>query len=57
MQFAEICRKREELQVRHDFKTHIQAYFTLCMWSIVAKKGAMKVFVEWSEKYNKNKKV
>mmetsp|Transcript_124947 Transcript_124947/g.186608 ORF Transcript_124947/g.186608 Transcript_124947/m.186608 type:complete len:157 (+) Transcript_124947:213-683(+) len=47
MQFAEICRKREELQVRHDFKTHIQAYFTLCMWSVVAKPTGEKTFVEW----------
>merc|ERR1712137_573550 len=48
MQFAEICRKREELQVRHDFKTHIQAYFTLSMWSVVAKSSGASAFVEWA---------
>jgi hypothetical protein len=47
MQFMEICRKREEVQVRHDFKAHMQAYFTLCMWSVVAKDKGVDVFVNW----------
>ena len=47
LQFAEICRKQEEKQVRHDFKTNIQAYFTLCMWSVVAQPKGQELFVEW----------
>src|SRR3990167_9820968 len=49
LEFSEICKKREEIHLRHDFKTHIQAYLTLCMWSVVAKNNGEDIFVEWSK--------
>lgn len=47
-EFASLCKsKAERLPIRHDFKTHIQAFFTLKMWSVVAKEDGEQTFVTW----------
>jgi hypothetical protein len=46
--FAEVCKAKEELcRSKADFQTQMQAFFTLRMWSVVAKENGEDIFVDW----------
>lgn len=46
--FAEICKSKEEFcKSKHEFESQMQAYFTLKMWTVVAKDDGEDIFVNW----------